>query len=513
MATIYDSRGTSALNEKDYINKLYDTSLGSQKDAIDEGYKNSIMQLNASQKNTQGQTQEYLKRAYVEGGRAYGNMKASTGVGGTTVSGMGAGANAQARLTLGNQNQANTTALNQQQAEADMEYNRQRQLKSDWYAAQIKKAQADNDMNRAQALYDAAKAEEEQLRSLRQSGALLMAGKGDNSILDAIGKGEAVTIDETTPTWDGVLKNEEAINKIYDAQLEGQRVQAQAEMDKSLSDLDAAQQASRREMDKSLTATYVDALKKGKNYQEVQTAYGQGSGTAAQARLARESELIKKLTDIRALQIGKDTQTEGKRLGATETYADALLKAVANTNQTRNQELYKAAEQEEQNIVSDQQLVGDQYAKNGDYSMLARLYGLTPQQLAMLTPNSAGISGGSGWSARGGGDVYQQIKDAIKQGKPYADVLKAIMTNTESLTSQQVNELKNANTENGYKEVQRATVTNSSGGNAENSAYWSSQKTKPYTNPGTVNTTAKKTAAASTDKGAHTNSAYWSTKR
>lgn len=381
MPNIYDTQGTSALNEKQYINKLYDTSMGAQKDAVEDGYKKSIMQLNASQKNTQGQTQEYLKRAYVEGGRASGNMKAASGAGGATVSGMGAGANAQTRLTLGNQNQANATALNQQQAAADAEYNRQRQLKSDWYAAQIKKAQADNDMNRAQALYDAAKAEEEQLRSLRQTAATMLNGKGDSSILEAIGRGDAVQIDETSPTWDSVLKNEEAINKIYDAQLEGQRVQAQAEMDKSLSDLDAAQQASRRETDKSLTAAYVDALRKGRNYQEMQTAYGQGSGTAAQARIAREGELIKKLTDIRALQIGKDAQTEGKRLDAVGTYADAIAKATAAANLTRNQELYKAAEKEEQNIVADQMFVGEQLAKNNDYSVLGKLYGLTQDQI------------------------------------------------------------------------------------------------------------------------------------
>ena len=109
--------------------------------------------------------------------------------------------------------------------------------------------------------------------------------------------------------------------------------------------------------------------------------------------------------------------------------------------------------------------------------------------------------------------MYDQIKTAIQQGKPYADVLKAIVANNGSLTAQQVNELKNANNENGYKEVQRATVTNPSGGNAENSAYWSSQKTQAYTNPSTVKTTANKAAAASIDKGARENSAYWSTRK
>lgn len=513
MASLYDTSATKALNEDAYINKLYDGTMESQKKALQQGYDNSVKQLTTGQDSTKKQTSDYVKRAYVEGQRAAGHVQKPTPS--IPAPGLGnGGASAQARLTIGNQQQKNVSMLNNQQAVAEQEYERKRKLLAEKYEAQIKQAQADNDMNRAQALYDAAKAEEEQLRTLRQSAAALMATKGDNSIYDSIARGDAVERDTTSETWDNVLKNEEGINKIYDAQLESERQAAEIAHKQSMSELDAQQQAAVRETDKNLTNAYVDALKKSKNYQEVQNAYGQGSGAAMQARLAREAGLTEKLTELRKLQQTKDAKNEMDKAEQVASLGDKLADSQQSIDKNRAKALYDAAEKEEQNLIADQQLVGNQYAKNGDYTMLARLYGLTPEQLALLIPNSAGVSGGSGWTAKGGGgDVYQQIKDAIKQGKPYADVLKAIMTNTDSLTNQQVNELKNANTENGYKEVQRATVTNSSGGNAENSAYWSSQKKQAYTNPSTVNTSAKKNAAASIDKGAHTNSAYWSTKR
>ena len=512
MASLYDTSATKALNEDAYINKLYDGNLDAQKKALQQGYDNSVKQLTTGQQNTQKQTSDYVKRAYVEGQRAAGHVQKPTPS--IPAPGLGnGGASAQARLTIGNQQQKNVSMLNNQQTVAELEYERQRKLLADKYESQIKQAQADNDMNRAQALYDAAKAEEEQLRTLRQSAAALMATKGDNSIYDSIARGDSVERDTTSETWDSVLKNEESINKIYDAQLESERQAAEIAHKQSMSELDAKQQAAVRETDKNLTNAYVDALKKSKNYQEVQNAYGQGSGAAMQARLAREAGLTEKLTELRKLQQTKDAKNEMDKAEQVASLGDKLADSQQSIDKNRAKALYDAAEKEEQNLIADQQLVGNQYAKNGDYTMLARLYGLTPEQLARLIPNSAGVSGGSGWTAKGGGgDVYQQIKDAIKQGKPYADVLKAIMTNTDSLTNQQVNELKNANTENGYKEVQRATVTNSSGGNAENSAYWSSQKKQAYTNPSTVNTSAKKNAAASIDKGAHANSAYWATR-
>lgn len=376
MADIYSGGATSALNEKEYINKIYDQVGSSQKDTLKENYDASIQQLNSGVQATQNQTSDYVKRAYVENDRAKAQYGGSPGA--TT------GANPQAALSLGNQKQANVTALSQQQAAANQEYERQRQLMGQQYASAIKQAQANNDMQRAQALYNAAKAEEEQLRAIRQNAATMMAGKGDSSILDSIGAGTPVTPDTTTPSWSGVTRNEESINQIYDKQMEAQQLQAEDSYRQALSDLGAKQAQAQRTTDQNLTQAYVNALKSGKNYQEVQTAYGQGSGTAAQARLARETGLTRELTDLRKLQLGQDAGVEQQRLALLKNYGDEITRAKAASDLKRVQQLYEAAEREEQNLVEDQQFVGQQLAQKNDYSVLGKLYGLTQDQIDRL---------------------------------------------------------------------------------------------------------------------------------
>lgn len=413
MATLYDTGATSALNEDKYINKLYDSISGKQKETIQQGYDASAKQLDTGKQQVANQTQSYLDRAQVEGQRAQQNYSAGQG-GYVPLSGAN---NAQARLTIGNQNQANATALNQQQAAADMEFERQRKLLADQYAAQIKQAQADNDMNRAQALYDAAKAEEEQLRQFRQSAETLMASKGDNSILNTIAKGTPVTRDTTSETWGSVLRNEDSINKIYDAAIQSQMLQAQMDRDKGLSDLEAKQAEAVRKTDQNLTQTYVDALKKAQNYQEVQNAYGQGSGTADQARLARETGLAADLTNLRKLQLGQDAQTEQQRLALVDAYGQEIAKAQAANDLKRVQELYAAAEREEQALVSDQKVLANQLIKDNNYSVLGKLYGLTPDQVDRLqgTGRYAPVYyGGGGYGSDGGVDpayafVYNMV--------------------------------------------------------------------------------------------------------
>lgn len=396
MANLYDTSANSAFNEDAYINKIYDQTKDTHKAALQQGYDQNVQQLTTGQQNTQKQTDDYVKRAYVEAEKTAGNLQKSAA--GTPTS---AGASAQARLTMGNQMQENKSILKNQQNNADLEYERQRKLMADWYAAQIKQAQADNDMARAQALYQAAKAEEEQLRGFRQSAATLMQSKKDNSIIDAIAKGEAVTPDTTSETWDSVLKNESIINEIYDAQIESQRQQAQMEHDKTLSDLEAKRLETQRQTDKNLTNAYVDALKKAKNYQEVQTAYGQGSGTAMQARLARESGLIKRLTELRGLQMSKDAATELDKAGLVNTLGQTIAQAQKDADLKRNEALYDAAEAEEQALVSEQQTIGQLLAKDKNYSVLGKLYGLTQDQIDRLQGTGAYGGGGSGSGGSG----------------------------------------------------------------------------------------------------------------
>lgn len=409
MASLYDTSANSAFNEDKYINKIYDGTLDSHKKAVQQGYDKSVQQLSTGQQSTQKQTADYLDRAHVEGQRASGHMQKPAGGGS-----LGTGAGAQARLALSNQMQANSTALKQQQTAADQEFERRRKMLGEKYAALIKQAQADNDMARAQALYAAAKAEEDQLRGFRQSAATLMQSKGDNSIMDAIGRGDAVTPDTDSETWESVLKNEDGINKIFDAQMESQQQAAEIAHMEEMAELDAAQQKARQETDRSLTDAYVDALKKNQNYQEVQTAYGQGSGASMQARLARETGLTKKLTDLRRLQQGKDAGTELDRAALVHSLGEKIAGSRKDIDQKRAEALYEAAEKEEQNLVADQQFLGEQLAKQGDYSVLGKLYGLTEEQMRLLMP-----SGG------GGGVYYKKKKDeSFKDGGKYIQAIK-----------------------------------------------------------------------------------------
>lgn len=397
MANLYDTGANSAFNEDKYINKLYDNTVENQKKVLQQGYDQSVQQLTTGQQATNQQTEDYLRRAYVEGERAAGNVQKSAG--NQTA---GAGSAAQAALTIGNQNQKNQTALQKQQQIAEEEYQRARALLGQKFEAQIREATANGDMDRATALYEAAKAEEEQLRANRQNAATMMANKGDSSIMEAIGNNEPVTVDTTSETWDSVLKNEEAINKIYDAKLEGERAAAETANMEALSALEAQQQAGIRETDQALNDAYVNALLKNQNYQETQTAYGQGSGTAMQARLAREAGLTEDLTNLRKLQLAKDAGIEQERASETEKLWKQIAAAQQSIDSARNKELYSAAEQEEQALIADQLFLGQQLAAKGDYSVLAQLYGLSPEQIAALTPKfdfSGYYGGGSGWGA------------------------------------------------------------------------------------------------------------------
>ena len=433
MPTIKDTAATGALNEEEYINKLYDSAQKDQNKVLQDSYNQTNQQISNSQDSSQKLTQAYLDRTKVEspGASTYVPM---------ANSGKTAGHQTQANLSFGNQQQQNMTQLNQQQQAADAEYERRRQLLAQQYSTAIKKAQADNDMNRAQMLYEAAKAEEEQLRQLREQGAnLLLEKKNDWTLWDAIaggqtgaqtaGTGATAATGATTgagtatgtgtqngtqtgtqtgvqaESWEDVFKNEESINKIYDAMLQSQQLEAQQERDKQLSELQAQQQTAQRATDQKLTQAYVDALKSGKNYQETQNAYGQGSGTAAQAQIARANELTRELTDLRRLQSAADAEAEGNRIGIVDAFGDQISQAQQETALKRLQALYEAADDEEKKLIEDQLTYGQLLAeKKKDYSVLGKLYGLTQDQIDKLQGTgkykSSGGGGGSSYSNR-----------------------------------------------------------------------------------------------------------------
>lgn len=372
MADLYSDSALNALNEKDYINKLYDTNNQNQQNLIKQNYTDNTGVLNAEQERVQKQTQENVNRTQVEAKAAqekYTGPKLSLG------------AKQQEALNRGNAQQANVSSLDQRQKQLDDEIERIRQLKAKQFENDIKQAQAENDMQKAQQLYTAAKEEEAKLLALRQNASAILAEKGDTSIQDALMRGETPSANYSGTTWEQVLKNESAINEIYDKQLEAERLGLQSEFEESMSDLEAKRQQREAKTDQDLTKAYVDALRKQKNYSEVQTAYGQGSGTAAAARIAQDTELQKTLTDLRSGQMEADGAygMEGYDIG--EDYRDNLYKSLKDTDQKRAEELLKAAEKEEETLYSTQLQIGQQLAKDNNWSVLGRLYGLTQDQI------------------------------------------------------------------------------------------------------------------------------------
>lgn len=202
------------------------------------------------------------------------------------------------------------------------------------------------------------------------------------------------------------VNNEEYINKMYDSSLSSQKEALKQNYAQGTTDLEREQQKQQKATDANLTRTYVEANKAAKNYNEVQNAYGLTSGAMAQARLAQDNQLQGDLTAIRAAQQSVDADIERQRTLLSQQYASAIAKAQADNDFQRAQALYKAAKDDEDRLLQQQKEAGNLMASVGDYSILANLYGLTPEQLALLSGNGSGGAGGAsgGWSA---------LKDAI----------------------------------------------------------------------------------------------------
>ena len=332
MANFKDFTASSALNQDDYVNKVYDRRQQSQQGLMQESQQQSDAFLGGQSQTVKDQTNQYLGRTDVEAAKAaqsptYPRQRLSSTAG------------VQQGLSRSNQVQRDTSALTGQQAQAEAEINRQRQNLAQYYQTEIQRATAENDMQRAQQLYNAAKAEEKRLQALRQEAALYGQDHGDNSILDSMVAGAPVQRDTTTPTMPEVLKNEDAINKIYDANIQAQQLKLQQDRDQKLSDIQAQQQQNQLQTDQNLTSAYTAALQKARNAAESQAAYGMGSGTAAQAGLARELGLQRSLTDLRRLQLQKDAASGMSAYDVSTAYRKALESANSENELKRAQAL------------------------------------------------------------------------------------------------------------------------------------------------------------------------------
>lgn len=403
-----ETSASDALNTGEYINKLYDRRQNAQQGLMDQNQKDSNAFLNDQSQAVQNQTNDYVNRTNVEAQKAAQQPT-------TNNRNLSYGATVQQGLTRQNQQQKDVSALNARQAQAEAEVERQRQQLSQYYQTEIQRATAENDLQRAQQLYNAAKSEDQRLQALRQEAALYAKAHGDNSILDDMAAGNTRQPTPSGPTSDEVLRYADDINKIYDANYQAQQLKLQQERDQKISDLEAQALANRQQTDQSLTDAYTAALQRSRNAALAQAAYGMGSGTAANADLAREMSLQDKLTDLRRLQLGKDAAAGMSAYDLGTAYRKALESFNQENELKRAQQLYGSAEDERNNLVDMQKWLGQQFAKRGDYSILNKLYGFTPEQIAKMFPQPSGSQETSG-SGRGTGSTGTKTRKPSKPG-------------------------------------------------------------------------------------------------
>ena len=166
---------------KEQIEQMYGSQLASQKEQLKNDYDTALSDLDASSVKAQKAMDQQMTATRVDA-----QKRAVNDAEYYAANGLSSGARAQARLAQDNQLQSNLTAIRTAQMNAEAETERQRQLLAQDYASAIRKAQADNDLALAQALYQDAKEEESRLLAQQEAAAGLMAQTGDFSLYGSL---------------------------------------------------------------------------------------------------------------------------------------------------------------------------------------------------------------------------------------------------------------------------------------------------------------------------------------
>lgn len=166
--------GLTGKTGKDQINQMYDAQLAAQKSQMQTDYETADAELAAKQEQANKLLDKNITRTRTDAQRSAMNAEEYY-----NAAGLSSGARAQARLAQDNQLLADITTLRAAQQQADADTERQRTLLSKEYASAIAKAQADNDLARAEALYADAKEADAKLLAKQEAAAGIMAQAGD----------------------------------------------------------------------------------------------------------------------------------------------------------------------------------------------------------------------------------------------------------------------------------------------------------------------------------------------
>ena len=153
---------------EDYINQMYAAALEAQMAQLKSSYDQNISELDASKGKVDDTYTEQKRQTTGTNAQEAANWREMA-----NAYGLNSGTIGQAALAQSNQLQSNLNTLESAQAAAQAEIERQRTLMGQQYQLQINQAMAENNFNKAQALYQEAVRADEALRQQQQFNANL----------------------------------------------------------------------------------------------------------------------------------------------------------------------------------------------------------------------------------------------------------------------------------------------------------------------------------------------------
>lgn len=157
----------TAADQSDYIRQMYEQQLAANKAQLESDYDQNVSNLAGEESKVGSNYYEQRRQTQANTDRAQANYNEVA-----NASGLNSGTRGQAQLARSNQLQSDLTTLNNAEAQNRAEIERQRTLLGQQYQNAIQKAQAENNMELAQRLYQEA---------VRVDESVIDASKNDSS--------------------------------------------------------------------------------------------------------------------------------------------------------------------------------------------------------------------------------------------------------------------------------------------------------------------------------------------
>ena len=153
-------------DQSDLVREMYEASLAANKSQLESDYNQNLSGLDAEASTIGSTYYEQQRQAQAESDRNRQDFQEYA-----NARGLNSGTGGQAELARNNQLSANLNSLRQSEAEKRAEVERQRVLLGQQYQSAIQKAQADNDLAKAKALYEEAVRVDESISSAAKADA------------------------------------------------------------------------------------------------------------------------------------------------------------------------------------------------------------------------------------------------------------------------------------------------------------------------------------------------------